>query len=32
MALIDVYVVDSSKSDIVMWVDSALTPNDVGIK
>lgn len=32
MALIDIYIVDNSKRDIVMWVDSALTANDVGVK
>jgi hypothetical protein len=32
MALIDIYVVDNSKSDIVMTIDQALTRNDVGVK
>ena len=32
MTLIDIYMVDASKSDIVMTVDQALTRRDVGIK
>lgn len=32
MPLIDIYVVDSSKPDIVMSIDMALTANEVGIK
>jgi len=32
MSLIDIYVIDNSRSDLVMWVDSALTTKDVGIK
>ena len=31
-SLQDVYVIDASKPDTVMWVDSALTYGDVGIK
>ena len=32
MALIDIYVADNSRSDIVLWVDSALTSKDIGIQ
>ena len=32
MALVDIYAIDNSRSDLVMWVDSALTSGDIGIK